>query len=62
MNTNTLQSYKSAQSQLAANKRNNSSALVTWNAGDGFIGNGYWCAQRKRIITSVITSSGHQIF
>jgi hypothetical protein len=62
MESTTLQTYTSAQTQLAANKRNNNSALVTWNAGDGFTGNGYWCAQRKRIITSVITSSGHQIF
>jgi hypothetical protein len=62
MESTTLQTYTQAQQQLANNKRKNSSELVRWNAGDGFIGNGYWCAQRKRIITSVITSSGHQIF
>lgn len=46
----THDSYTSAQAQLKRNKRNNDSSLVTWDAGDGWTGEGYYCTWRKRII------------
>lgn len=59
--TSTPNSYASAKKQLESNKRLNISNLVTWDAGDGFVGRGYWCSTRQRIITEVITPSGHII-
>ena len=53
-----MNTYTEAMEELKRNKRNNSSTLVLWDAGDGFTGEGYWCPQRKRIITMVRTTDG----
>jgi hypothetical protein len=45
-------SYAEAQKALAANKRSGSSVRVTWDAGDGWTGAGYFCPRRQRIITT----------
>lgn len=47
----THDSYQAAQDQLKRNKRNNDGTLVTWDAGDGWTAEAYWCDRRKRIIT-----------
>ena len=61
MNTSTLLTYTEAQAILEANKRNNDESIVRWDAGDGFTGEGQWCARRKRIVSVCITSSGFRI-
>ena len=50
--TFTHPTYAAAQAALAANKRSGNGERVTWDAGDGWTGAGYWCARRKRIITT----------
>jgi hypothetical protein len=57
-----MTTYTDAMKQLKLNKRANCAWLVRWDAGDGFLGEGYWCAKRKRIITYVRTTDGHVIF
>lgn len=46
----THDSYESAQVALRANKRRGVSTLVTWDAGDGWRGEGYYCPRRDRVI------------
>ena len=46
----THDSYESAQRALRANKRGNVSTLVTWDAGGGWRGEGYYCSSRNRIV------------
>ena len=53
--------YQQALDQLKINKRNRCSDLVRWDAGSGYRGEGYWSADRGRIITSVISPNGYQI-
>ena len=48
--TFTHASYAEAQKALKANKRTGSTASVTWDAGDGWKGVGYYCPRRNRII------------
>jgi hypothetical protein len=54
-------SYAEAQKALKANKRIGSSASVTWDAGDGFTGVGYYCPRRNRIIVCA-EQDGFKIF
>jgi hypothetical protein len=56
-----MTTYTDAMKQLKLNKRANCAWLVRWDAGDGFLGEGYWCDKRKRIITYVRTTDGHVI-
>lgn len=56
-----MNTYSEAIAELKRNKRNNCEHIVRWDAGDGYIGEGQWCARRKRIVTWVRTSSGHTI-
>lgn len=56
-----MKTYTEAMNELKRNKRNNCEHLVRWNAGEGFTGEGHWCARRQRIITYVITNDGHVI-
>ena len=49
--TFTHTSYAEAQAQLKRNKRNGITNLVTWDAGDGWKAEGYFCPRRNRIIT-----------
>lgn len=53
----THNSYQEAQTQLKRNKRNKSTNVVTWDAGDGWTARGYWCTWRNRIITE--TTNGN---
>jgi hypothetical protein len=57
-----MTTYTEAMKQLKLNKRANSSRLVRWDAGDGFLAEGYWCDRRKRIITYLRTTDGYVIF
>jgi hypothetical protein len=50
--TFTHASYAEAQAALAANQRSGDGARVTWDAGDGWTGAGYYCSRRRRIITT----------
>ena len=50
--TFTHPTYAAAQAALAANKRSRSSERVTWDAGDGWTGAGYYCPRRRRVITT----------
>jgi len=61
MSTFTHSSYDEAQKALQANKRIGSSMLVTWDAGDGWTGEGYFCSQRNRIVTAAVNSSGFKV-
>lgn len=56
----THDSYASAQAQLKRNKRNNDGSLVTWDAGDGWTAEGYYCTRRKRIV-SLIRQNGFTV-
>ena len=51
--TFTHASYAEAQKALKANKRTGSTVSVTWDAGDGWKGVGYFCPRRNRIIQAV---------
>lgn len=46
----THSSYDEGRKQLARNKRAKDSTLVTWDAGDGWRGEGYYCPRRNRIV------------
>jgi hypothetical protein len=46
----THDSYDSAMRQIAENRRANVETLVTWDAGDGWRGEGYWCSRRRRLV------------
>ena len=59
--TFTHASYAEAQKALKANKRSGSSAQVTWDAGDGWKGVGYYCPRRNRIIVCA-EQDGFKIF
>lgn len=60
--TFTHSTYADAMKQLRQYQRTNAANLVvTWDAGDGFTGRGYYCDWRKRIITETITPAGHSI-
>ena len=54
-------SYSEAMKALEAYKAQKNSILVTWDAGNGWTGKGYWCNRRRRIITSV-AQGGHELF
>ena len=45
------ESYSAAMAALRANKRARCEHLVTWDAGDGWRGEGYYCSRRNRIVT-----------
>lgn len=60
MTTFTHTTYTEAQTQLKRNKRNNDQTMVTWDAGDGWKAEAYWCARRKRIVTQT-TKNGFTI-
>ena len=57
-NTTPAHNYTTAMVELKRNARARITNLVTWDAGDGFIGRGYFCDQRNRIITECITPTG----
>jgi hypothetical protein len=60
MTTFTHTTYAEAQAQLKRNKRNNDQTMVTWDAGDGWTAEAYWCVRRKRIVTQT-TKNGFTI-
>ena len=51
--TFTHASYAEAQKALKANKRTGNTAIVTWDAGDGWKGVGYYCSRRNRLIQAI---------
>lgn len=48
----THSSYADGMRQLARNKRAKDSTLVTWDAGDGWRAEGYYCPRRKRVVVA----------
>ena len=44
------ESFQLALVQLRKNRRAKCESLVTWDAGDGWRGEGYYCARRNRIV------------
>jgi hypothetical protein len=61
MTTYTHASYNEAMRQLQRNKRTNDQSLLTWDAGDGWTGKGYWCPRRGRIIVKTVSASGFEV-
>jgi hypothetical protein len=57
-NTTPAHTYNSAMIVLKRNARKGITDLLTWDAGEGFVGRGYYCADRKRIVTDCVTPSG----
>ena len=53
-----MDTHDEAMRQLRRFQRAKVSQVVVWDAGDGFVGRGYWCQWRKRIVTEVVTPSG----
>ena len=45
------ESYDAAMAALRVNKRARCEHLVTWDAGDGWRGEGFYCSRRNRIVT-----------
>jgi len=57
----THSSYAEGMRQLARNKRAKDSTLVTWDAGDGWRGEGYYCPRRNRVVIGTRSLSDRMI-
>jgi hypothetical protein len=53
--------YSEAQIILKRNQRNKSEEVVTWDAGDGWKGEGRYCNRTKRIVTVAINPAGFRV-
>jgi hypothetical protein len=58
---NTTTTYTEAQAILKRNKRNKCEHVVTWDAGDGWKGRGYYSIRMNRIITVAISPTGFEV-
>lgn len=56
-----LLTYDEAMRLLKSDKRRGESIVRRWDAGDGFIGDGFYCLWRKRIVTAVTSPEGFRI-
>jgi hypothetical protein len=54
-------SYADGYRQLEINRRVGDSTLVTWDAGDGWRGEGYYCPRRRRVILATRSLSDPNI-
>jgi hypothetical protein len=58
----THSSYAEGMRQLARNERAKDSTLVTWDAGEGWRGEGYYCPRRGRIFTGLRDTRNPNMF
>lgn len=54
----TATNYSEAQAILKRNKRTKNEEVVTWDAGDGWTAQAFYCKQRNRIISTTISPAG----
>ena len=61
MNTKPLThtTYAAAMADLKARKGD--AGLARWDAGNGWLAEGYWCPSRKRVVTTSINPQGMRI-
>lgn len=52
-------SYREAISLLETKKAK--AGVLTWDAGEGFRSEGFWCSKRRRPVVTLITPEGMRV-
>lgn len=53
-------SYAAAMADLKARK--GAAGVALWDAGNGWLGEGYWCPKRRRVVQCGINPAGMRIW